>query len=148
MTRSEKAIENFNKGYNCSQSVALAFSDVVSIPEDVLLKLTSSLGGGISRLREVCGAVSAMSIVAGCLYGYCTPETGSIKAEHYGRIQSLALQFEEKFGSVVCRELLGLSEKHSSPTPAPRTSTYYAVRPCAAFIGFAAQILEDYIKEH
>lgn len=147
MTRKEAAMANFMKGYNCSQSVVLAFADMIPIDEALLLKLSSSFGGGIGRLREVCGAASGMFMVAGLLYGYGGPETGQIKTEHYARIQELAHRFEEKHGSIVCRELLGLSVRHEAPVPEARTKAYYKKRPCPEIVGDAAEILEQYISE-
>ena len=147
MTRKEKAVENFYKGYNCSQALTLAFADLLPIDEDTLLRLESSFGGGMGRLREVCGAVSGMFAVAGLLYGYSDPETGAVKAEHYKRIQELAKAFEDKYGSIVCRELLGTGGR-STPTPSPRTEEYYKKRPCPELIGYAAQVLDEYILRY
>ena len=147
MTRREMAMANFMKGYNCSQSVVLAFADMLPVNESDLLKMASSFGGGMGRLREVCGSVSGMFIVIGLLYGYDGPETGQVKAEHYKRVQELAHRFEEKHGSIVCRELLGLNVKREAPTPEARTKEYYKKRPCPEIIGDAAEILEEYIKE-
>ncbi len=146
MTRRETAIANFMKGYNCSQSIVLAFADLVQIDESKLLKMASSFGGGMGRLREVCGAVSGMFMIAGLLCGYDGPETGEVKAEHYARIQELAKKFEEKHGTIVCREMLGLSVRHDAPVPEARTKEYYQKRPCAEIIGDAAEILEDFLK--
>ncbi len=147
MTRREMAMANFMKGYNCSQSVVLAFADMLPVNESDLLKMASSFGGGMGRLREVCGSVSGMFIVIGLLYGDDGPETGPVKAEHYKRVQELAHRFEEKHGSIVCRELLGLNVKREAPTPEARTKEYYKKRPCPEIIGDAAEILEEYIKE-
>lgn len=147
MTRREMAMANFMKGYNCSQSVVLAFADMLPVNESDLLKMASSFGGGMGRLREVCGSVSGMFIVIGLLYGYDGPETGPVKADHYKRVQELAHRFEEKHGSIVCRELLGLNVKREAPTPEARTKEYYKKRPCPEIIGDAAEILEEYIKE-
>ena len=148
MTRREKAMANFKKGYNCSQSIILAYQDMIPIDKSILSKMASSFGGGMGRLREVCGSVSGMFLIAGILYGYDEPETGQVKAEHYARIQELARRFEEKHGSIICREMLGLSVKHDVPVPEARTSEYYKKRPCAEIIGDAAEILEQYIKEN
>ncbi len=138
---------NFMKGYNCSQSIVLAFADLLPVGESELLKLSSSFGGGMGRLREVCGSVSGMFMVAGLLYGYDGPETGQVKADHYARIQELAHRFEEKHGSIVCRELLGLSVRNDVPVPEKRTAEYYKKRPCPEIIGDAAEILEKFINE-
>lgn len=148
MTRRESAMENFKKGYNCSQSIVLAFEDLLPIDSKQLSKMASSFGGGMGRLREVCGSVSGMFMVAGLLYGYDGPETGEVKAEHYARIQELAHRFEEKHGTIICREMLGLNVKHDNPTPEARTQEYYKKRPCGEIIGDAAEILEEYIQEN
>ena len=148
MTRREAAMANFMKGYNCSQSIVLAFADMFDMDETTLSKLSSSFGGGMGRLREVCGSVSGMFMVAGLLYGYDGPETGQVKADHYARIQELAHRFEEQHGSIVCRELLGLSVRHDVPVPEARTTEYYKKRPCPEIIGDAAEILEQFIKEN
>lgn len=147
MTRREMAMANFKKGYNCAQSVVLAFQDLLPAEEAMLSKMASSFGAGMGRLREVCGSVSGMFMVAGLLYGYDGPETGEKKAEHYARIQELAHRFEEKHGSIVCRELLGLNVKHDDPHPEERTEEYYRKRPCEEIIGDAAEILEKLIEE-
>ena len=148
MNRKDIAIENFKKGYNCSQSIVLAFSDLVNINEKDLLKIASSFGGGMGRLRETCGAVSGCFIIIGLLYGYDEPESGELKAQLYERIQEIGLDFEKNQGSLECRQLLNLKEKHSSYIPTPRTKDFYETRPCANLIGYAAEILEEYIKKH
>ena len=147
MTRREAAMANFMKGYNCSQAVMLAFADLLPIDESTLLKMASSFGGGMGRLREVCGSVSGIFMVAGLLYGYDGPETGEVKAEHYARIQERAKRFEEKHGTIICREMLGLTVRHDTPVPEARTKEYYKKRPCAEIIGDAAEILEQFIQE-
>ncbi len=148
MTRREIAMDNFKKGYNCSQSIVLAFKDLLPIDKDLLSQMASSFGGGMGRLREVCGSVSGMFMVTGLLYGYSGPETGQVKADHYARIQELAKRFEEKHGTIVCREMLGLNVKHDVPIPEARTQEYYKKRPCVEIIGDAAEILDEYIKEN
>ena len=104
MTRRERAVSAFMQGYNCAQSIVLAFEDLLPVDESALSRLSSSFGGGMGRLREVCGAVSGMFMVAGLLYGYDGPEVGQVKAEHYAKIQELAHRFEEKHGSIRFRK--------------------------------------------
>ena len=147
MTRRELAMDYFLQGYNCAQSIILAFEDLLPADKITLSKMASSFGGGMGRLREVCGAVSGMFMIAGFLYGYDGPETGEMKAGHYARIQELAHRFEEKHGSIICRELLGLSVRHDVPVPEARTGEYYQKRPCAEIVGDAAEILEQYITQ-
>lgn len=141
-------MKNFTDGYNCAQSVVLAYSDLLGLEEATLSRISCSFGGGMGRLREVCGSVSGMFLAAGLLYGYDGPETGKVKAEHYARIQELAHAFEERNGSIVCRELLGLKVKHDESTPSARTADYYRKRPCKELIGMSAEILEEYICSH
>lgn len=144
----EIAQELFLKGYNCAQSVFCAYADELGLDFDTALKLSSSFGGGMGRLREVCGAVSSMFLIAGLKYGYITPCNDEIKAEHYERIQQLAKEFEEKNGSIICRELLNLDVKNDSPIPEKRTEEYYKNRPCEKLVMSGAEIIADYIKKH
>ena len=142
------AEENFLRGYNCTQAVVLAFSDLHGMDEKTAARLSSSFGAGMGRLREVCGTVSGMFLVAGMLYGYEEPKDYQGKKEHYERIQQLARAFEEQNGSIVCRELLGLNKKKDEPAPEQRTEEYYKKRPCGKLVHMAAAIMEEYIKEH
>lgn len=143
-----KAGEYFKEGYNCSQSVVLAFAEVCGLDNTTALKISSSFGAGMGRLREVCGAVSGMFMVAGLLYGYDDPKEQAGKKDHYARIQELAKAYEEENGSIVCRELLGLSQKKDEPTPSLRTAEYYKKRPCGELVKIAAGIMEEYIEKH
>ncbi len=144
----KKAMDLFYEGYNCSQSVVLAFEDLYDIDRKTMAALSSSFGGGMGRLREVCGGVSGMFIVAGLLYGYDEPKDYEGKKTHYERIQKLAHEYEAGNGSIVCRELLGLSKGKDVPTPEKRTEAYYKKRPCPKLVAMAAAILEEYIKEN
>lgn len=141
----EKALlagQLFREGYNCCQSVILAFAPELGLDEKTAVRMGSSFGGGMGRLREVCGAVSGMFMVLGLAEGYDSPADTQGKAKQYARVQGLAQQFREKNGSIVCRELLGLSEYKSSPKPEERTEAYYRKRPCAELVECAAEILE------
>ena len=146
MDRGTKAAKLFLDGYNCAQAVAVAFSDLTGLDETLSARLASSFGGGMGRMREVCGAVSGMLMVAGILYGYDTPGDDVAKKAHYALVQELAGQFREKNGSIVCREIL--KNPPSDPAPSPRTAEYYASRPCARMVYAAATILENYIAQH
>ncbi len=139
----QKACENFEEGYNCAQAVLLAFSDVIGLDKETILKLSSSFGGGMGRLREVCGAVSSMFMIAGILKGYTSPNNDEIKGNHYALIQELASDFKSKCGSIICRELLGLPDGADSPVPSKRTEEYYQERPCENCIKVAAEIIES-----
>lgn len=142
MTRPERAYENFKSGYNCCQSIAVAYADLLGLSPQMAARLSSGFGGGMGRLREVCGAVSGMVFVASALKGYSDPKDNAQKKELYALVQKLAGAFERENGSVVCRELLGLSVKKEDPTPSERTEGYYKKRPCAELVRMAAEILE------
>ena len=145
MDHSMQAAELFLEGYNCAQAVAVAFCDVTGMDKKVAGKLASSFGGGMGRMREVCGAVSGMLMVAGHLYGYDSPNPEEQK-KHYALVQELAGKFREQAGSIVCREIL--KNPPSDPNPTPRTEEFYKVRPCARLVILAAQILDEYIASH
>jgi C_GCAxxG_C_C family probable redox protein len=146
--RSQKAMAYFKQGYNCSQAVFLAFSDLYDMDEKLAARLSSSFGGGMGRLREVCGAVSGMFMVAGALYGYDSPDCGQEKTDHYARIQELAKNFSDENGSIVCRELLGGLVGQAGPQAEQRTDEYYKKRPCVQLVGMATAIIDKYIKDN
>ena len=143
MKKSDKAIEYFKTGYNCSQSVFLTFAEDFGLDKETALKLSSSFGGGMGRLREVCGAVTAMFAIAGLKKGYTSPCDDEAKAKHYELIQSLAEKFKSEYNTIICRELLGLESGADSPIPSKRTEEYYQERPCELFIKTASEIIEQ-----
>ncbi len=145
MERAHYAAELFLEGYNCAQAVCIAFSDLTGFSKEQAAKMASAFGGGMGRMREVCGAVSGMYMVLSQLYGYDHPDDAAKKAL-YTDVQALAAQFRAQTGSIVCREIL--KNPPSDPTPTPRTAAYYAKRPCARMIMIATQILSDYIGAH
>lgn len=146
MNTEQRARELFKSGYNCSQSVFAAYAERYGIDFETALKISSSFGGGMGRLREVCGAVSGMFMVLGLAKGYSDNEYNS-KKEHYKKVQYLAQEFEKTNGSIVCRELLGLDKKKDEPTPSERTEEYYKKRPCEELVADACKILDKYLAE-
>ena len=136
----------FRQGYNCSQAVLGAFADELGLDGELAMRLSCSFGGGMGRMREVCGAVSGMLMVCGCTDGYSTPETGAVKAAHYKKVQELAAVFRERHGSLICRELLGGSVSNA-PTPSARTEEFYRLRPCERLIASAASIAEEMLLQ-
>lgn len=139
---SDIAVNNFKAGYNCAQSVFLAFAKDCGFDEETALKISSSFGGGMGRLREVCGAVTSMFAIAGIKKGYISPNNDDEKTKHYELIQHLAEEFKKEHGTIICRELLGLPDGADEPTPSKRTEQYYQERPCENFIKTAAKIIE------
>ena len=146
MDHREKAAQLFLQGYNCAQAMMVAYCDVTGLTPDFAARMASSFGGGMGRMREVCGAVSGMLMVAGLLYGYEIPGDDVSKKAHYHLVQHLAGKFREEAGSIVCREIL--KNPPSDPNPTPRTAEFYAQRPCARMLILAAEILDEYMAEH
>lgn len=139
MDHSERAGALFCRGYNCAQASFAAFADLTGLSEAEALRLASGFGGGMGRMREVCGALSGIFLAAGYLYGYDEPDDEK-KAALYRRIQALAEGFRAQFGAITCRELL--DHPDSTPDPTPRTAEFYANRPCRRFIEAAAALLD------
>lgn len=147
MDHREKAAELFLSGSNCAQAVVVAFCDVTGLTPEFAAKMASSFGGGMGRMREVCGAVSGMLMVLGLVYGYDDPgEKDCNKKAHYTLVQQLAGQFREEVGSIVCREIL--KNPPTDPNPTPRTAEFYAKRPCSRMVMTAAGLLDQYIDTH
>ena len=146
MEHGMKAAELFVQGYNCAQAVAVSFCDVTGLDEKQTAKMVSAYGGGMGRLREVCGAVSGMFFVLGCLYGYDNSDADKTKKELYTRVQGLAAGFREQCGSIICREIL--KNPPSDPNPSPRTAEYYKERPCALMVKTAADLMDEFIAAH
>ncbi len=142
-SRQERAVEAFLGGCNCAQAVFSTYADLFGIDRQMAMNLTNSMGGGISRLREVCGTVSAMALLAGLAEGDVDP--GDLKARErvYQRTRDLTAKFEVENGSLVCRELLGILGRDRSARPSERTPEYYKKRPCAKFVACAARIIEE-----
>lgn len=147
MTRKEQAMKAFTEGYNCTQSIVIAFEDLIPIEREIAIQMASPFGGGMGRLREVCGGVSGMFMVLGYVNGYHDPKDFEGKKKLYEQVQELASRFEKENGSIVCRNLLGLSVEKEEATPSKRTDEYYKKRPCKELVGCAAEILEMYLSE-
>lgn len=144
--RSARAKELFLSGYNCTQSVFLAYRDLTDLDERTAAIVSSPFGGGMGRLREVCGAVSGMTMIAGFLYPNFDPSDSQSKKANYAAVQELAEKFREENGYIVCRDLLGLAVQKEDPTPSPRTESYYKRRPCAEYVAIAARIVGEKIN--
>ena len=145
--KTEKAKELFKQGYNCSQAVLGVFCEELGLDFDTAMKISSSFGGGMGRMREVCGTVSGMFMAAGLAFATAS-DSATEKGEHYKRIQELAKRFKEKNGSIICRELLQGIESSNAPTPSERTETYYKKRPCVELVGDSVEIFEEFLKEN
>lgn len=153
-SRAERVGERFMEGCNCAQAVFVTYADLYGFDEATAMKLAASFGAGMGRMREVCGAVSGMLLVAGMETGAAEGRDQESKKRNYETVQELAARFKEEYGSIICRELLGLDRKALdseerqrmlSPAPEKRTAEYYKKRPCKEQIVHAARILEETI---
>lgn len=144
--KTDKAKELFKSGYNCSQAVLGVFCEELGLDFETAMKIASSFGGGMGRMREVCGTVSGMFMAAGLAFASAS-DSPVEKGEHYKRIQELAKRFKDKNGSIICRELLQGIESSSDPKPSQRTENYYKKRPCVELVGDSVEIFEQYLKE-
>ena len=146
--RIARAVELFKMGYNCAQSVFLAYSDLTPFDKQIAATVAAPFGGGMGRLREVCGAVSGMTMLAGFISPSPTNSNAVAKKENYALVQHFAEAFREQNGAIVCRTLLGLDRTKDNPTPSPRTAEYYKKRPCAELVADAARIVAQYLAEN
>jgi C_GCAxxG_C_C family probable redox protein len=138
--RTSRAVDHFEEGYNCAQSVLLAYSDLYGLDKEMAAKMATSFGGGMGRLREVCGAVSGMFMVMGLEYPFLDTKDKASKNENYKKVQETASEFKETMGSIICADLLNLKRQAQHYESAERNNEYYATRPCARCVAKAAEI--------
>lgn len=146
--RAERARSAFLNGYNCSQAVIMAYADITDIDPEKFAAIVEPLGGGMGRLREVCGAVTGMFIISGTTHWGKSNTDRQVRTEIYTGVQQLAEKFRQENGSIVCRDLLGLTQKSDSPVPEERTPSYYRRRPCADTIAYAARLVGEYLNDY
>ena len=142
-TRAERAESYFKEGCNCAQAVFAACLDEQDLDQKTAIKIAAPFGGGMGRLREVCGALTGLFMAAGLKVGYTDLKDREAKTAHYQLIQNLGLRFKEEYGSLLCRDLLMLDEQVSDPQPEARTEAYYAKRPCAEYVRYAASLFDQ-----
>ncbi len=143
VSRVEQAVATFEAGYTCAQSVFVTYADLFGMDRETALKLSSPMGGGIGRMREVCGAVSAMALLAGLKEGNTDPANEEGKENIYLLTRRMAEKFKEQHDTIICRELLGIEGMEESAKPSERTPQYYEERPCLKVIATAARIVEE-----
>ena len=147
VSRVNDAITLFESGYNCAQSVFAAYAELLGMDQKTALKISCPMGAGIGRMREICGAVSAMSMLLGLKEGNTDVNDQDAKQRVYEKTRQMADRFKEESGSIICRELLGMEEREESAAPTVRTAAFYESRPCKKLVEKAAQIIEDIIFE-
>ena len=149
--RVQRAVDNFMQGYGCCQSVVAAFADLYNLDDTMAKRIAAGFGGGVGRMRMMCGAVSGIVILAGLDRGQIDGADREGKSMCYKVVQKLLDEFKVQNGSVVCAELLGLKgheKAQSSYVASPRTAEYYKTRPCAAKVESAARIFAEYLMNY
>lgn len=146
--RAARAKAAFENGYNCTQAVIMAYADITDMDAEKFAAIVEPLGGGMGRLREVCGAVTGMFIISGTTHWGQSTTDRKVRTEIYSGVQELARRYKEHCGSIVCRELLGLKQHSDPPVPEERTAAYYRRRPCAEYIAYAARLVGEYLNEY
>lgn len=139
--RTAQAVDNFKAGYNCAQAVVMAYADRYDTDVETLKQLAGPFGGGMGRLREVCGAATGMFLILGLEHPTTNPDEKKAKTETYAAVQRTALAFKEQLGSYICADLLKIGREPQSVTPDDRNVEYYAKRPCALCVAVGANIL-------
>ena len=148
--RVTRAVGYFKSGYNCAQAVVMAYDDIMDLSVEALAKIAAPFGGGMGRMREVCGTVSGMTFIAGAILPAINPQNLEERKANYALVQHFAQRFRQENGDIVCRRLLGLepmAERSETPMPSQRTEEYYRKRPCAEYVASAARIVAEYLAE-
>lgn len=146
--RVTRAVGYFKSGYNCAQAVVMAYDDVMGISVEALAKIAAPFGGGMGRMREVCGTVSGMTFVAGAIRPAINPQNLEERKANYALVQHFAQRFRQENGDIICRRLLGLepaAERSETPMPSQRTEEYYRKRPCVEYVATATRIVAEYL---
>lgn len=147
MSKGDQAKELFLSGHNCAQAVLCAYREELGLTQEQAIAMSACFGGGLGGQREVCGAVSAMCVVLSLKYAPKDPKDHAAKSAFYARIQEVCNRFKQENGSIICRELLGLTAGQEPAAPQPRNAQYYQRRPCPDKVKSAADILEQYLAE-
>ena len=148
--RVHQAVENFMQGYGCCQSVVAAFADLYGLSDEMAKRIGAGFGGGVGRMRMMCGAVSGIVVLVGLDCGQTEGDDREGKSACYKVVQDLLAKSKKQNGSIICAEILGLKgheKAQSSYVASARTAEYYKSRPCAAKVESAARIFAEYLQE-
>lgn len=146
-SRVEDAVRTFESGYNCAQSVFATYADIFGIDKETALKLSSPMGAGVGRMREICGTVCGMAMLAGLKEGNTDPENDEGKERIYSLVREMSDKFRDENGTIICRELLGKTRREQSARPEKRTREYYTDRPCSRLVASASRLIEEMLLE-
>ena len=135
-SRVEEAVDTFKGGYNCAQAVFVTYADLFGMDKETALKISSSFGGGLGGMRQTCGTVSGMSMVAGLYNGQVKAGDKEAKKTNYETVQLLCHEFTAQNGSIICGQLLGLVEG---------LPPEFKKKPCIEYIKCCATLIEKYL---
>ena len=134
MSKREIAMAIHAQGYNCAQSVLLAFCEDFGVSKDLAATLALPFGGGMGQMRETCGALTGAFMVLGLANNQKEAPTPQEKALCYEKVRTLAEAFQTENGSMLCRDLLALAQTNSEK------------KNCRELVGYAAALLEEFLK--
>ena len=142
MSRTQDARENFKKGFSCSQAVLAAVSQPLGLDREKALKIAQAFGGGMARMGLTCGAVTGAMLAIGLKHGRTRPEDEESKERTYRLVHELVRRFQDRHGSIVCRELIGvdLSTPEGHKLGAEK-GVFESL--CPQFVSDAVEILEE-----
>lgn len=147
--RVKRAVDIFMQGYGCCQSVVAAFADLYGLDDNSAKRIAAGFGGGVGRMRMMCGAVSGIVMLVGLDCGQTEGSDRQGKSACYKVVQDLLAKSKEENGSIICAEILGINGNQkatSNYVASERTAEYYKTRPCAAKVESAARIFAEYLK--
>lgn len=146
MSRTGKALSFFRKGYNCAQSVAAAFSDILTLDESSLISIATGFGAGFGRKQLTCGAVTgAIMVLSNHYFDHAAPAES--KKRCYRIVREFHSRFTEKNGTDECMRLLGVDISSSEGYAFAETNALFSTR-CEGFVADSVSILEKIISEN
>jgi C_GCAxxG_C_C family probable redox protein len=142
MSKVERAVACFEKGFNCSQSVLSTYAEQFGLDHETALKVAAGFGGGMGRMAGMCGAMSGALMVIGLKYGAVQAEDKQAKETTYEQVRAFARRFMDRHGSTLCKELLECDISTPEGLKRAREHNLFATR-CSQLVRSAAEILEE-----
>ena len=139
MGNPEKAVQCFNSGFNCSQSILSVYGEQFGLSNEFALKIASGFGAGMGRHCETCGAVTGAYMAIGLKYGHTSSDDKDGKEKTYSMIREFARRFKERNQSTCCEDLLGTHMVKGDKEKAARR----VKEVCPKMVRDAAEILEE-----
>jgi len=142
MNKSEQAVDYFNQGYSCSQAIVMSYGPDLGLPREMGIRVAAAFGGGIARRAEMCGAVSGSLMILGM---NLDKSVENPKETLYATVHDFVRCFEERNGTVVCKELLGVHIGSPEGREEFKQRNLIQNR-CTKFVQDAAEILDEFLS--